>query len=176
MHVVRETEYPVITITGKGDIEKYKQQDNTILVPLDLNKVVKEQVTAAIEFAHFLNANIKLVSILRSNSAGKEVQFLTQLNKIQKTFEAESIACTFELIKETEKEIADILVDYADNASTRLVIIMTQDEAKLVDYFIGSNAQEIIVKSHIPVLSVVPWTEDHPSKLFQTIYDPLNIF
>jgi hypothetical protein len=40
-----------------------------------------------------------------------------------------------------------------------LLLIMTQQEVDFTDYFIGSSAQEIILRAEMPVLSIIPGSE-----------------
>ena len=44
----------------------------------------------------------------------------------------------------------------ADQGDIDLIMIMTQKEVGFIDYFMDSNAQEMIRNSEIPVMSIAP--------------------
>jgi nucleotide-binding universal stress UspA family protein len=48
------------------------------------------------------------------------------------------------------------LLSYSFGIDADLIVIMTQQENKVQDFFIGSLAKQIIFASEIPVMSVNP--------------------
>jgi nucleotide-binding universal stress UspA family protein len=69
------------------------------------------------------------------------------------------IDCTFELLesKGDEKTIIPSILNYAkQQGDIDLIIILNQQEIGLVEYFVGSSAQELIRLSNIPVMTIMP--------------------
>ncbi|MCF8348378.1 MAG: universal stress protein, partial [Bacteroidales bacterium] len=70
---------------------------------------------------------------------------------------------TSELIESEggEKMMVPRLLQYVEEQKNiDLIMIMTQQENKLVEYFLGSAAQSIIRLSQIPVMSITPFEFD----------------
>ncbi|PKP31357.1 MAG: hypothetical protein CVT99_09420 [Bacteroidetes bacterium HGW-Bacteroidetes-16] len=155
--IIRQSPIPVITINGK---EKFRFCHN-ILLPLDLTKETRQKVTYAIELARRFGAGIKVVSVLWSKH-DKEIksELVLQMDQVQRFIENENIRCTSQLI-ETEggqKMLVPGLLQYVDEqGDVDLIMIMTQQENKLIEYFLGSAAQSIIRMSKVAVMSITPF-------------------
>jgi nucleotide-binding universal stress UspA family protein len=176
MHVILESGFPVITIRGKQNFEKYSKENKEILLPLDFKKGIKEQVSAAIEFAHLLNMPIHMISIQTSGGKGREAKILTDLGLTKKIITDAGIKCTSEMIYRSDKKLYELICDEAVKRGAALIVIMTRDENKLTSLFMGSNALDIIHHSGMPVLSIEPWDNESGSSIFNLISDPLNVF
>ncbi len=175
LHVIEASKFPVITIKGQHSLEEYRNLENEIILPLDLGKKVNEQIGAAIEYAKLFHFKVKIVSVLTSNSVGEEVQWLTKLNKAKKLIEEANVECDSQLIKNDDLPIHKIVIDFANQEKSRLIITMTQQENNFEDFFIGSTAQALICNSEIPILSVVPWNIEDTTSVFKPLYDPMGI-
>lgn len=176
MHVILESDFPVITIRGDYDFEKYKQEHKEILLPLDLEKNISEQVSAAVEFAKLLNAPLHLFSVERTGSKGQETKMISQLAQAKKVITDAGLKCTTELVVNEEDTVSDLISNEAEKRNASLIVIMTREENKLAGLFMGSNARDIISNSNIPVLSVEPWDSEEGSKIFSQFIDVLNIY
>ncbi len=154
LRVVRESKVPVITIKGKHHRDGCKN----IVVPLDLTTETREKVNKAIEFAKLYSSDIRVCSVLFTNDEFIVNRLTRQLAQVKAFIEKAGIRCTAEIIKgiKGEESLGQIIVDYSNKVEGDLLLIMTQQETDITEYFIGSAAQEIINKSDIPVMSVVP--------------------
>ena len=154
LRVVRESKVPVITIKGKHHREGCKN----IVLPLDLTKETREKVNKAIEIAKLYGADVRIVSVLFTTDEFIVNRLTRQLSQVKGFMEKAGVRCTAEIIKgiKGEESLGQIIVDYSNKVEGDLVMIMTQQETDITDLFIGSAAQEIINKSEIPVLSIVP--------------------
>lgn len=154
LRVVRETTCPVITIKGKY----HRNGCKNIVLPLDLSKETKEKVGKAIEIARMSNSVIHVVSALFTKDEFIVNHLTRQLDQVEAFIKKAGIECTAEIIKgiKGEESFADVIIDYAKKKDADLLMIMTQKEEDVVERFVSSTAQEIINKSDIPVLSVVP--------------------
>ena len=176
LHVILESDYPVITIRGNYDFETYKNEHKEILVPLDFDYETSEQITAAIEFAKILKTSLRIVTIQRDAGKGEEMKLLSNLGKTRDAVEAAGIQCEQELIFEEKPDVADVITEIAIEKKAAMIVIMTRKESRLSDYVLGSNARDIINTSDVPVLSVQPWDAKSGSKIFTLLYDPLNVY
>ncbi|MCF8374208.1 MAG: universal stress protein [Bacteroidales bacterium] len=152
--VVREASCPVITIKG----EHHRNVCDHIILPLDLTKETREKVSHAIRFARLFNSTIHAVSVMSTKNKSQVKKLNSQLNQVVVFIKQAGIPCTAELLdveKDNEK-IANALIDHAHRKMGDLIIIMTQQENDIVEYFVGSMASEIIFRSDVPVMSIVP--------------------
>ncbi len=154
LRVVRESRKPVITIKGKH----HRKGCQNIILPLDLTKETKEKVSKAIEFAKRFGSVIRVVSVLFTNDEFVVNRLTRQLDQVKKYVETQGVDCTAEIVRDTKggQSLADSVIDFANKSKGDLMMIMTQQEENFTDFFIGSSAQEIINKSDVPVLSIIP--------------------
>lgn len=154
--VIRQSKIPVISINGKHHYDGCR----SILLPLDLTKETRQKVTYAIEMARLFNATIKVVSVLWDKGSPEVVQHLhSQLAQVKHFIEEVQIACDTKLIEveSGQQALAPTILEYAHSqGDIDLIIIMTQQENRLTEFFIGSAAQQIIRQSEIPVMSILP--------------------
>ena len=52
--------------------------------------------------------------------------------------------------------IADVVVEYSKQINADLIAIMTQQELKLKEQFLGSTAEHIVNNAQVPVVSIRP--------------------
>ncbi len=154
--VIRSAKRPVITINSKHNHRGVR----SILLPLDLTRETRQKVTLAIEMAKIMRAKIKVISALWSK--GDRVimnQLLVQLKQVKKFIEKAGINCTAEIIDSSPeaKSLVPIVLKYAkEQGDVDLIIIMTQHEKSISDFFVSPSAHDLIRLSEIPVLSVIP--------------------
>ena len=156
LRVVKGAKCPVITVNGK---QVYSGCRN-ILLPLDLTRESRQKVTMGIEIARYYGAGIKVVSAYWSKNEKAEVGRLYQQGEQVTNFIASAgIDCTFEVIelKEAEKTSVPTILNHADQqGDIDLIIILTPQEIGLVNYFVGSQSQDFMCLSDIPVMSIHP--------------------
>lgn len=173
LHIINETDYPVVTIFGKN---KPSEAEKTILLPLDLSKNFNEQITVALEYAKTFNAKIKAIAIDFVDSIAYDAKQLVKMNKIKDFFEEKNIEIETEIIEDKKENIAKIINQYAEKTNPIFVVIMLKEETNFKRFFIGSVAREIIESCNAPVLSVQPWDkENEVNPVFKTIVNPFNI-
>ncbi len=154
LRVVRESKVPVITIKGKH----HRSGCKNIVLPLDLTKETREKVAKAIEFAKLYGSDIRIASVLFTTDEFIVNRLTRQLSQVKSFVEKSGVRCTAEIIKgiKGEESLGQIIIDYANKVEGDLIMIMTQQEQDITELFIGSAAQDIINRSDVPVLSIIP--------------------
>lgn len=154
LRVVKTAPCPVITIKGK----KHKKGCDKILLPLDLSKQTADKVSMAIEMAKIFKADIYVLSVLLVERNEIKSRIVKQLASVVKAIEKNNLSCVSEIreIKKGEDSLVGVVLNYSKEIEADLVMIMTQQEKDVKEFFIGSRAQTIINKSEIPVLSISP--------------------
>ncbi len=171
MNVVREADCPVITIK---DQTKIPGKFSRILLPLDFTRQTKKQVQKAIEFGGYFGAKIYVLSIVTSDNKVAKLLKQVQLNQVKNAIRKNGIICHTESLFTKDKTVSDMVISYSRKIDADLIIIMTQQKKSFVNYYVGSNAQEIIFNSSIPVLSIIPTAEFKPG-VVTSMVDPLGL-
>lgn len=158
LKVVKTAPCPVITIKGK----EHNKGCGKIVLPLDLTKETGDKVNKAIEIAKIFDAEICAVSILLTGKEDVVSKLKDQLLLVQNYIIKNKVNCTAEMVKILKKDdkLSHAVIAYAEKIDADLIMIMTQQEKDIKEFFIGSHAREIINISDIPVLSVQPSVKD----------------
>ena len=171
-YVIMESKVSVIRVTSS----KYFP-NNKVLLPLDLSKPINSKIAKSIEVLHFLNASVNVLAILKSDLVSLELKFGKRLREIKKLFSTERINCEIKLIV-TNDSIPDVILSYAKEMKAGIIMVMTQQEKDITNFFIGSTAMKIIRNSEFPVLSMRPnvHINEYPDdSLLGDILDPISI-
>jgi nucleotide-binding universal stress UspA family protein len=174
MHIIREANVPVITLHKKPEFFG----SSHIILPLDLTKQTLKKASNAIAVARILDARITILSILREDSKSKEIKIIQKLDEIRTKIKSLDIDCNVKLIKNTIAAPHVILNDAVKELDGDLVMIMTQQELHMTEYFIGSVAQDIINRSDFPVLSINPLVREEkgiPDPMSEVFINPIQI-
>jgi nucleotide-binding universal stress UspA family protein len=154
--VLRSARCPVITINARHHYNGCRN----ILLPLDLTMESRQKVTWGIRMAKIYGAGIKVVSGIWSKNDPEIPARLQQLaGQVQQFIEKEGITCTVDFVEDvaSEKDLIPALLKYAEKqGDIDLIMIMTQQEVSVVEFFVGSRAQEFVRLSPIPVMSILP--------------------
>jgi len=118
--------------------------------------------------AQLLDARLTILSVLREDSKGKEIKYISKLDEIRTNLRSLNVDCDVKLIKNSTDAPNIILNDAVRELEGDLVMIMTQQELHITEYFVGSVAQDIINLSDFPVMSINPLVREE-----KAIPDPL---
>ncbi len=147
---------PVVTVSNKVTCHNLR----TLLLPLDLTRETRQKVTNAIELAKKFNASIKVLSVQPSSGDHTMYTRLTiVLRQVVEFIQNANIECSGELIenKKAARSAVPAILEYADQqGNIDMILVMTQSEAGMFDFFISSNAQEMLKRSKYPVMSIKP--------------------
>jgi nucleotide-binding universal stress UspA family protein len=174
MHIIKGGDIPVITLRKKPDYFGCSH----IILPLDLTKQTLKQASNAVAVARMLDARITILSILREDSKSKEIKIISKLDEIRTKMNSLDVDCDVKFIKNTVDAPHRILNDAIRELDGDLVMIMTQQELHITEYFIGSVAQDIINLSDFPVLSINPLVREEkgiPDPLAEAFINPIQM-
>ncbi len=171
MNVIREAHCPVITIKSTS---QHPGKFNTILLPLDFTSQTKKQVQKAIELGGYFGARINIITILKGDNKVTKLLKQVQLNQVKNAIQKNGVLCETEFFIQTDQSVSEMVIDYSRKIDADLIVIMTQQKKNLIDFYIGSNAQEIISRSETPVLSIIPSAEFKPG-MVTSMVDPFGV-
>lgn len=149
--IIRSAPCPVVTVRNAQKDYIFER----VLLPLDLTKETKEKISKGIEVAKHFNASLHLVSVLSTSSSDIKETLEKQLQVAKDFIENHGVSSTAELITSND-DIGAAVVEYAEKMETDLICIMTQQEKKIKEYFIGTQAEHFVNHSPYPVLSIRP--------------------
>jgi nucleotide-binding universal stress UspA family protein len=171
--VITSASVPVITTTGT----RFPEQMN-ILLPLDLSKPVSSKLAKAVEIARLLNAKVSVLAVLGTLQGSLEENCRQKLEEIRHFLEQEEITSVADLVI-SDNPVPREIISYASANETGIIMVMTQQERDITDFFIGSTAQEIMNKSDLPVLSIIPedqGREPPQSSSIGNLIDPMSFY
>jgi nucleotide-binding universal stress UspA family protein len=154
LHIVRSSHHPVITVKSKHT----SGEPMNLVLPLDLTKETREKVARAIQFSELFQAAVRVLSVIFTKDEFIVNRLTRQLAQVKSTLEQAGVECSAEIVKgiKGEETLAQCIVDYAGKVDGDLLLLMTQQELDSTEFFIGSSAQEIVLRSEMPVLSIIP--------------------
>lgn len=153
--VIRAAKCPVLTINSTYHHDGCR----SILLPLDLTQETRQKVSQAIELARLFGSTIKIISVLWSvNHKVISTQLKATVAQVQNFIEEHNVKCTSEILEANkESEEVPMILDYAkEQGDVDLIMIMTQKETGWTEFFVDSQATDIIRMSDIPVMSIIP--------------------
>jgi len=173
-HIISASRIPVITINNNNSY----LFGSHVLLPLDLSQPIAAKVGNAIYLAKLLGAKITVMSVISDEFAFLKTKYKRRMELIKTEFKKHEISCNTHLVESSAKPDVEIN-NYTKEVDADIIMIMTQKELDLYDFFIGSTAQNIITNARIPVISTIPSSELDLGGGVSTLkqfFDPLNIF
>jgi nucleotide-binding universal stress UspA family protein len=151
LEMIRKSEHPIISIGGKFHRDGCK----TILMPLDLTILSREKIPGVIEIAKLFGAEIQIVSILTTETKIEEGKLHMFANQCLKFIRENGINCGSKFIH-TQEDIADAVIDYGKKINADLVVIISNKDRTIKEFFKGTASQRLINNSDIPILTLRP--------------------
>ncbi|MCS6980769.1 MAG: universal stress protein [Flavobacteriales bacterium] len=149
--VIRESALPVVSVSDPLPATTCKR----VVLPLDLTKESRQKVKLAADWALKFQSEIKVVSVMEMHDEFVKHTLQRQMDQVCHFLQEKNIPFTSEFV-EKEGTIARTILEYCYTHGADILIIMTQQQEDIIDFFIGSSAEEIINYSRIPVLSLPP--------------------
>ena len=159
LKIMAATLQPVFTI--KQSIPKHIKK---IVLPIKLHVATRQKVPIAAELAELFGAEVHVVSIATSKSK-RDIARLNSYSKQAKEYlKAKNIpVVTKTMIGES---LPTLTTNYAEAVDADMIVIMSSSIDKW-NVFLGSYAQQMLNRAHIPLLSLKP-KEKYISSGFRT--------
>ena len=150
LKIISASDKPVITVKHGATARAIK----TIVLPIDSTVNTRQKAPYTAVIAKAFNATIHVLGTC--SSTDKELvrrmnnyvgQVCDYLDKQEVTYIAESIK---------GKGFSTSILQYAAEVDADLISIMTEQSGSLSDIVLGTNAQQVISKSNVPVLNITP--------------------
>ena len=149
--VVSATTKPIITIRAGVNIDKGLKK---IVVPLDSTKVTRQKLPMTALLAKFFNAEVHVLGMYTTNLDDIRYRIKNYVDQAKDYFEENDIRHKEEFI-ETD-HITESTIEYAKKVNANLISIMTEQETKTSNLWLGPYASQMVNHSPVPVLSIHP--------------------
>lgn len=149
---ITESETPVLSVREDFDFNKSL---DTIVVPLDSTSATRQKVPIAVKFAQTFGSKIHILGLYTSES--KDIRRLVNLyvDQVEKYIDKANVQHVTEFL-DAQKNLTVATLEYATKVKADMVVIMTEQEKALSNWFIGNFAQQMLNLSKHPILSVRP--------------------
>lgn len=147
--IVQDSPCPVLTMRQGYDFHKRLER---IVVPIRVNANSRQKVPPAAAMARIFDSEVHILGLLDLKE--EESALRTYIGQSIDYLEREDIPYHFEI--RTYSSYSDTVMKYADEIKADLVIINTEQDRVISQFFLGTNAQQVVHKSQIPVLCIHP--------------------
>jgi nucleotide-binding universal stress UspA family protein len=154
LQMIRKSKHPIISIGGKT----HKDGCKKILMPLDLTVLSREKLPRTVEIAKLFNSAIDIVTVI-----GKEISKIEEhklhmyANQCMKFIKENHLPTSCKFITIIDKQdIAQTVMEYGKKIDADLIVIVSDSDLSIKEYFTGTAAQRLISHSDIPVLTLRP--------------------
>jgi len=149
--VVSTSRKPIITIRAGVDIDKGLRK---IVMPFDSTKVTRQKLPMTALLAKFFNAEVHILGMYTSNLDDIRYRIRNYVEQAKDYLGENDILYKVEFI-ETD-HITEATIEYANKVNANLISIMTEQETKTSNLWLGPYASQMVNHSPIPVLSIHP--------------------
>ncbi len=147
--IVQDSPCPVLTMRQGYNFHKQLER---IVVPLRVNANSRQKVPPAATMAKIFGSKVHLLGLLDLEEEASALR--TYISQSIDYLEREGVPYEYEV--RTYSTYSDTVLTYADEIQADLVIINTEQDKVISQFFLGTNAQQVVHKSQIPVLCIHP--------------------
>lgn len=149
VRVVQDAPCPVLSIRAGYDFHKQLER---IVVPIRVNANSRQKIPPAASMAKIFGSEVHILGLLELKE--EEGALRTYVSQSTDYLEREGVPYSF-LIRDYGN-YSDTVLGYAEEVNADLVVINTEQDKIISQLFLGTNAQQIVNKSQIPVLCIHP--------------------
>lgn len=149
VRIVQEAPCPTLTIREGFDFHKKLEH---IVVPIRVNANSRQKVGPAAQMARIFGSQVHILGLLET--AQDALTLRTYLKQVEQYFAKEGISYTS--CGRRYDNYSKTVLEYASKINADLVVINTEQDRLLARLFLGTNAQQIVHNSQIPVLCIHP--------------------
>ena len=149
VRIVQDSPCPVLTVRQGYDFHKHLDR---IVVPLRVNANSRQKVPPAASMAKIFDSEVHILALLDLKEEESTLKAYVQ----QSIDYLEKAGIKYQVETRTYSNYCDTVMDYCDDIKADLVVINTEQDRIISQIFLGTNAQQIVHRSQIPVLCIHP--------------------
>lgn len=154
LKVLKSASVPVVIVKDIPSSTKYKK----IVLPIDLTKESRQKVSWAVHLAHKYDSEIHVIMEVEDDAFLKK-KVRASLNQVEGILTKKNVRFVSKLLDDQNypEHFGKDIIKYTEEVDADLVIIMTQNEGGVLDFFVGSFAQQIIDGTkRTPIMAINP--------------------
>ncbi|NOR86244.1 MAG: hypothetical protein GQ527_01405 [Bacteroidales bacterium] len=149
--IVERASVPVVTIK---DGARITNDIKTILVPIDATLESRQKVPFTVRLAKIFNAEIHMLAMYHSKVRMVQDNIISYTRQAAEYLEDKSVDFVVKSV-ETD-DIVRTTINYSEDIDADIIASMSTQVAITSNLWKGSFAEQLICKSHIPVLNIQP--------------------
>jgi len=149
--IVEDTTIPVVTIKDGAHINT---DIKTILVPIDASLESRQKVPFTVKLAKIFNAEIHMLAMYHSKM--RVVQDNIILYTKQAAEYLEDMSVDFVVKSVDTDDVVRTTINYSEEIDADIIASMSTQLSSTSNLWKGSFAEQLISRSHIPVLNIQP--------------------
>lgn len=148
--IISAADMPVITIRH-GAVAR---EISKIILPIDSSNETRQKLPVTAQIASIFNAEVHVLGLTTTTSEDVDTKVTAYCNQACEYLKDYDVK--HQLQRLNVENITKATIDYALNQEADLISIMTEQNDSLIDFVLGSAAQQMLNRSPIPVLSITP--------------------
>ncbi len=149
VRIVQDSPCPVLTVRQGYDFHKKLER---IVVPLRVNANSRQKVPPAASMAKIFDSEVHILALLDMKEEEGTLKAYVQ----QAIDYLEKEGVEYKVETREYSNYCDTVMNYCDDIKADLVVINTEQDRIISQIFLGTNAQQIVHRSQIPVLCIHP--------------------
>ena len=149
VRIVQEAPVPVLTIRKGFDFHKPLER---IVVPIRVNINSRQKVSPAAAMAKLFGSEVHILGLYDDAEQQSELQIY--LKQTAELLDHEGVPHVTEVREYSN--YSDAVLDYSESIKADLIVINTEQDRIISQLFLGTNAQQIVHNSQLPVLCIHP--------------------
>lgn len=149
--IVEKSAIPVVTIKDGAHINT---EIKTILVPIDATLESRQKVPFTVRLAKIYDAEVHMLAMYHSKVKMVKENIISYTRQAAEYLERQQVNFIVKSI-ETD-DIVQTTIDYSGDIKADLISSMTVQVSSTSNLWRGTFAEQLITKSHIPVLNIQP--------------------
>lgn len=154
LKVLKHSTVPVVIIKDIPSSVNYKK----IVFPIDLTKESRQKVSWAMHLAKKYSSEIHIIMEVEDDEfLKKRVQ--ASMNQVEQMFIKNNVRYVAKILDDQNypEHFGKDIIQYSEEIDADLIMIMTQKEGSVMDFFVGSFAQQIIDGTKkCPIMAINP--------------------
>ncbi|MFT5155936.1 MAG: nucleotide-binding universal stress UspA family protein, partial [Bacteroidia bacterium] len=154
LRVLKSTTVPVVIIKDQPSSTNYEK----IVLPIDLTKESRQKVDWAVHVAKKYNSEIHVIMEVETDEFYMN-RVKASLMQVEKILTKNNVRHVTKLLSDSEypERFGGDIIQYSEEIKADLIMIMTQKEAGVLDFFLGSFAQQVIDGTkRTPIMAINP--------------------
>jgi nucleotide-binding universal stress UspA family protein len=149
VRIVQDSPCPVLTVRQGYDFHKKLER---IVVPLRVNANSRQKVPPAASMAKIFDSEVYILGLLDMKEDEQVLRTYVQ----QSTDYLDKEGVKYQTVIRPYSNYCDTVMEYTEDIKADLVVINTEQDRIISQIFLGTNAQQIVHRSQIPVLCIHP--------------------